>query len=45
MRKAKESGLTDEEAKPAFNQNTMSTGQLDEGPAGLGGNIVVHAGR
>jgi phytanoyl-CoA hydroxylase len=31
-KKAKESGLSDEEAKNAFNQNMMSTGLLAEGP-------------
>ncbi|KAF9732235.1 hypothetical protein PMIN06_011329 [Paraphaeosphaeria minitans] len=31
-RKAKESGLSDEEAKNAFNQNMLSTGLLAEGP-------------
>lgn len=31
-RKAKETGLTDEEAKSAFNRNMMSTGLLSEGP-------------
>lgn len=31
-RKAKESGLTDEEAKNAFNQNMLSTGLLADGP-------------
>ncbi|KAF2179014.1 hypothetical protein K469DRAFT_741727 [Zopfia rhizophila CBS 207.26] len=32
-RKAKESGLSDEEAKNAFNQNMLSTGLLADGPA------------
>lgn len=32
-RKAKASGLTDEQAKSAFNQNMMSTGLLSEKPA------------
>ncbi|KAJ4516555.1 hypothetical protein HRR83_001889 [Exophiala dermatitidis] len=32
-RKAKASGLTDEEAKNAFNQNMMSGGMLADGPA------------
>ncbi|KAJ4289644.1 hypothetical protein N0V90_010973 [Kalmusia sp. IMI 367209] len=31
-KKAKESGLTDEEAKYAFNQNMLSTGLLADGP-------------
>ncbi|KAF2730542.1 hypothetical protein EJ04DRAFT_444901 [Polyplosphaeria fusca] len=31
-RKAKESGLSDEDAKNAFNQNMLSTGLLAEGP-------------
>lgn len=34
--KAKASGLSEEEAKYAFNQNMMSTGFLAEGPAGFG---------
>ncbi|GME55417.1 putative phytanoyl- dioxygenase protein [Neofusicoccum parvum] len=34
--KAKSSGLTEEEAKFAFNQNMMSTGLLADGPAGFG---------
>ncbi|KUJ06672.1 phytanoyl-CoA hydroxylase [Mollisia scopiformis] len=34
--KAKASGLTDEEAKSAFNQNMMNTGLLDDGPARFG---------
>ncbi|KAK7537317.1 phytanoyl-CoA hydroxylase [Phyllosticta citribraziliensis] len=34
--KAKENGLTEEEAKYAFNRNMMSTGFLAEGPAGFG---------
>lgn len=32
--KAKDSGLTDEEAKYAFNQNMLSTGLLADGPQG-----------
>lgn len=35
-RKAVESGLTEEQAKNAFNSNMMSTGLLDDGPAGYG---------
>jgi phytanoyl-CoA hydroxylase len=31
-RKAKESGLTEEEAKNGFNQNMLSTGLLADGP-------------
>jgi phytanoyl-CoA hydroxylase len=31
-RKARESGLTDDEAKDAFNQNMLSTGLLADGP-------------
>jgi hypothetical protein len=31
-RKAKESGLSDEETKNAFNQNMLSTGLLADGP-------------
>ena len=31
-RKAKENGLTDEQAKYAFNQNMLSTGLLADGP-------------
>lgn len=31
-RKAKESGLTEEEARSGFNQNMMSTGMLSEYP-------------
>jgi phytanoyl-CoA hydroxylase len=33
---AKAAGLTDEQAKSAFNQNMMSTGLLAEGPAEFG---------
>lgn len=34
--KAKASGLSDEEAKSAFNQNMLSTGLLADGPAEFG---------
>lgn len=34
--RAKASGLTDEEAKSAFNQNMMSTGLISELPAQFG---------
>lgn len=33
MRKAKEAGFTEEEAKSAFNSNMMATGLLSENPA------------
>jgi len=34
--RAKETGLSEDEAKNAFNQNMMSTGLLADGPAGFG---------
>jgi len=34
--KAKASGMTDEEAKSAFNKNMLETGLLSEGPAEFG---------
>ena len=34
--KAKAKGLSEEEAKSAFNQNMLSTGLLDEGPGRFG---------
>lgn len=34
--KARDSGMTDDEAKNAFNQNMMSGGLLDDGPAEFG---------
>lgn len=35
FRKAKQAGLSDEEAKSAFNTNMMSTGLLSEFPSGF----------